>query len=301
MSAFILHRDPSPQKILLLLLAAFALIWAVCCTGCEGQMIDNIKPDFVFHHPPQDSIIIPPPPPQDTTPVCINPMQITDPAFVTGYLEITDDLFTDITLHIGPYTYEIPQDETDQIDTKLDSLFKLWHPEYKYQGAESEDDYRLMSIAVKGTNDVSIFNNHTYVTYNGLRHWFGWISQGFVFVGSVSAQQYEERAIEYPSERYFFFQGTDWDSLTYGKIDSILLGFCKEGRDWADFRWGIHSPAMVQAFKDAGWNKVLSAWDDHPMPRFALPYGTIDMRGVCISAEALHAYLDKGYQVITDD
>lgn len=284
--------DPPVLRILLILFLAFVV---VCIIGMQFQSCTN-EPEAISYLDHYNTLQ------QPAGDTCETPELILDPAFVTGYIEITEDLQTPLVLTIGPNSYTIANDETDKIDTKLDSLYKLWHPEYKYHSVESANDFRIVSTIVDNTNDKSIFHLKTYTEYNGLRHYFGWSVQGFIFAGSREVSQFKQDAINYPSVRSFNYRNTDWDSLQYAKCDSIILGFCKLGRDWADFRWGIHSHEMIQAFIDAGWGTVLSATGPSVYGRsFNESEGqgkTIDARGQKVDDTWILWWLEKGYQVI---
>jgi len=247
-------------------------------------------------------------PPPDPDPIILDPCfpeQITSPAFVTGYMEITDPLTTDIKIFIGPHSAVADHTDQDDLWKKLDSLFELYLPQYHYLPAISPEDIRRFSVHVDGTNDKTKFHLKTYIQYNGYRHYFGWSTQGFMYPGSLSPDAYVKQALNYPSVRLFNYWNTEgepgWDSITYATIDSIILGdTCKAGREWADFRMGIHSPEMVQRFVDQGWNTVLSATTPYTDDRAYSPPQTVDMRGCHTSKADILYLLELGYQVITD-
>lgn len=266
------------QKIKHLLLLACIMVGVMSC-GPAGIFND---PDILHPDPP-------PPPPQA---ICLEDTLYTEPPFVTLDLEITDASTGDRVFCAGNYCDTIHVGEFDTQDQIVDAVMEKFHPEFHYRVFVKEDDTRRMAIIVDGTNNQNLFKSRVRIKYNGLTHFLGWCIQGFIFSGALEYPEYEKMAVNYPSVALFNHRLTAYDSLDYIRLDSIILGHCKEGRDWADFRFTpFETPdSILQAYEDAGWNKVLHGFTDDG--------GPIDVRDRCIEAHYVRGWMNQGRQVI---
>lgn len=214
---------------------------------------------------------------------------VLEPAFVTTWMEILEPVST-VSLLIGnlqPFT--TPLDST--IGQKVDSLLEVWKPAYTYQTAVKNDDPKVFSTIIDGTNNHNEFLLKISLRYNvtGKRHYFGATIQGFLFAGSRTYEEYLQAAIDYPSVNRFNFRETDWTPEQYDKVDSTIIGCGKLGRQWADLHWGIHNDSIAARFPAVGWG----------LPS-GLDGGIVDLSGMRANDELILYYLKKGHQVITD-
>jgi hypothetical protein len=270
----------------------FLFLIVVITTGCEF-LSPALPTDWVGYHDPQAS--------QSDSCEEYTLVEITDPAYINGYMEITEDLASSRILYVGPYIYTINPDNSDYLDDALDSLLTLWKPGIEWNVYTKDFDNRVFTIMGDGSNDHNQMLLKVYIRYNGLKHYTGWISQGYIFAGTFNAADYHKIVTKYPSVTRFNFRNTDWDSIEYERCDtailhsSIYMDSCelKAGREWADFRWGIHSDSIVQLFNDRGWNTVLHAYYDVG--------GTIDARRGNLTEDEILGFLQHGYQVIVKD
>ncbi len=198
----------------------------------------------------------------DTLPIidtCVFPELVLEPAFVTGYMWITDDLQTDRQIIIGTHSAWIYSDNQDQIGHIIDSLLTLWKPQYEYTVYVNDDDSRKIAIIVDGTNDREQFYLGAQIRYNGYKQYFGWVTQGYVFAGALTLDEYAAVIDQYPSVDVFNYMGTDYDSTDYIKLSYQILGVCKHGRWYANFRLGPYEmiDTVVTQFDAVFWQTVL--------------------------------------------
>lgn len=261
--------------------ALCALLYALCLlTAC------NMAPIFL------DPDIVPWPEP--VTDTCETPEEITQPPFVIGYMEITEELLTDPVFIVGTQSFVLLQEQIDSLGSFLDAALEAQWPAYDFKVYVNDSDYRRIAVIVDGTNDRQQFYLTCQVRYNGLKHYFGWATQSFLFGGAVEAYEMPDIVSAYPSVDHFNFRATEYDSVQYDHIARAILGECKAGRYWADFRWGgPWDPALIQAFEDAGWGFVTEIADpDHQTHAFVSGEDSRSMRAVMLGLA------DNGWQVI---
>ena len=243
--------------ILILVIAAAALTWFNSCQYLTEAIRPDPDPDLVIIPTdtiPQDSIVIDTLPidtmPVDTLPIdtlvgdtCIDPIEVVDPAFVTLYIEF--DVFDPFLIWQGG------QVESSDIRDVLDAVTSL--PYTVYTNGKS------WVVIIDGTNDNQSFYLKIFAANNGAKVYMGAIKQGFIFAGALTFDQFKEVAIKYPSVDRFNFRNTQYDSLQYIELANIILGDCKAGRTWADFRFNPFQidPAIVAQFEAVGWETVL--------------------------------------------
>ncbi len=238
--------------ILILLIGAAALTWFNSCELVNMNMVRPFDPDYVYpvdttsqDSIPVDSIVI------DTLPIdtavidtpCIDPIEITDPAFVTLYIEF--DVFDPFLIWQGG------QVESNQLSDVLQAVTS--QPFTIYNSGKS------WAVIIDNTNDNQSFYLKIFARSNGAKVYMGSIKQGFIFAGALPFDQFKEVAIKYPSVDRFNFRATQYDSLQYIELANIILGDCKAGRTWADFRFNQFQmdPAIITEYQNAGWETVL--------------------------------------------
>ena len=253
--------------ILILVIAAAALTWFNSCAKetdlIEPQEITQRGGDSVLMSPlrkpidhdlvdslqftvndtlPTDTAII------DTLPVvidtpCLDPIEITDPAFVTLYIEF--DVFDPFMIWQGA------QVESNQLADVVQAVTS--NPYTIYNLGKS------WAVIIDNTNDNQSFYLKIFARSNGAKVYMGAIKQGFIFAGALTFDQFKEVAIKYPSVDRFNFRATQYDSLQYIELANIILGDCKAGRTWADFRFNPFEmdPAIITEYQTAGWETVL--------------------------------------------
>ena len=238
--------------ILILLIGAAALTWFNSCELVNMNMVRPFDPDYVYpvdttsqDSIPVDSIVI------DTLPIdtavidtpCIDPIEITDPAFVTLYIEF--DVFDPFLIWQGG------QVESNQLSDVLQAVTS--QPFTIYNSGKS------WAVIIDNTNDNQSFYLKIFARSNGAKVYMGAIKQGFIFAGALTFDQFKDVAIKYPSVDRFNFRATQYDSLQYIELANIILGDCKAGRTWADFRFNPFQmdPAIITEYQNAGWETVL--------------------------------------------
>lgn len=243
--------------ILILLIGAAALTWFNSCELVNMNMVRPFDPDYVYSTDtvsqdsiPVDSIVI------DTTVIdtviidplpidtpCIDPIEITEPAFVTLYIEF--DVFDPFLIWQGA------QVESNQLADVVQAVTSNPFTIYN-QG-------KAWVVIIDNTNDNQSFYLKIFARSNGAKVYMGAIKQGFIFAGALTFDQFKDVAIKYPSVDRFNFRNTQYDSLQYIELANIILGDCKAGRTWADFRFNPFEmdPAIVAQFEAVGWDTVL--------------------------------------------
>ena len=238
--------------ILILLIGAAALTWFNSCELVNMNMVRPFDPDYVYpvdttsqDSIPVDSIVI------DTLPIdtavidtpCIDPIEITDPAFVTLYIEF--DVFDPFLIWQGA------QVESNQLADVVQAVTS--NPYTIYNLGKS------WAVIIDNTNDNQAFYLKIFARSNGAKVYMGAIKQGFIFAGALTFDQFKVVAIKYPSVDRFNFRATQYDSLQYIELANIILGDCKAGRTWADFRFNPFQmdPAIITEYQNAEWETVL--------------------------------------------
>ena len=233
--------------ILILLIGAAALTWFNSCQYLNEAIRPDPDPDLVIIPTdtiPQDSIVI------DTLPIdtvvidtCIDPIEITDPAFVTLYIEF--DVFDPFLIWQGA------QVESNQLADVVQAVTS--NPFTIYNQGKS------WAVIIDNTNDNQSFYLKIFARSNGAKVYMGAIKQGFIFAGALTFDQFKEVAIKYPSVDRFNFRATQYDSLQYIELANIILGECKAGRTWADFRFNQFEipDSIVVMYENVNWTHVL--------------------------------------------
>jgi len=262
--------------------------WHGTHTDQDTTLLDTIPPDTTI----QDSII---------TDTCTEYVHITDPAFVTGYMTLDEAIQTDVTIIVGPYSAVVPEDHLEQVQPILDSLLRLYHPEYTYDvQIRDGTDPRATSYIVKGTSDPSIFTWSVQMRLNGYKVYPGAEERSLQFVGARSWADCMALAQALPSAIRFSCYGTSWDSTQYVQYALTILheDVCKAGELWADFRHNaVPIPQwIVDLYDDRDWGLVLHA------PAYALGPVRVDLRDMDgVTDDDIKGLLSMGYQVIVRD
>jgi len=174
---------------------------------------------------------------------CFDPILITDPKFVTLYIEF--DILEDSILWEGGHVQSY--DLGDVIEAVTPHPYTIYHKNKSWV------------VIIENTIDNQSFYVKVFARSNGAKVYFGAIKQGFIFAGALSFEQFRDIAINYPSVDRFNFRNTQYDSIQYIELAEIILGDCKAGRTWADFRFNPYpiDTAIINQYEAAGWNNVL--------------------------------------------
>ena len=243
------------STILVAIIVAAAVMLFVGCTQdmpfdlpvtSRGELhtMADAPPDFVYTAPATvndttetDSTVV------DTIIPCDNPELILSPAFVTLWLEF-DTVLDSIRWQGGGV-------ESYDLNDVLVAVTSL--PTTIY------NEGKKWAVIVEGTNNATQFNLKIFAKEFNRKVYMTPDIQGFVFGGALTFDEFRDVAIKYPSVKIFNFRGTAYDSLQYIELAKIILGTCKQGRDWADFRFNQYQmdTAIITKFINAGWATVL--------------------------------------------
>ena len=243
------------STILVAIIVAAAVMLFVGCTQdmpfdlpvtSRGELhtMADAPPDFVYTSPATvndttetDSTVV------DTIIPCDNPELILSPAFVTLWLEF-DTVLDSIRWQGGGV-------ESYDLNDVLQALTSL--PTTIY------NEGKKWAVIVEGTNNATQFNLKIFAKEFNRKVYMTPDIQGFVFGGALTFDEFRDVAIKYPSVKIFNFRATAYDSLQYIELAQIILGTCKQGRDWADFRFNPFEidTSIVAKFEAAGWETVL--------------------------------------------
>ena len=243
------------STILIAIIVAAAVMLFVGCTQDEpfdlpvtsrGELrtMADAPPDFVYSSPvtvndttETDSTVV------DTIIPCDNPELILSPAFVTLWLEFDTVLDSIRWQGGGVESYDLAEvlAAVTSLPTTIYNEGKKW------------------AVIVEGTNNATQFNLKVFAKEFNRKVYMTPDIQGFVFGGALTFDEFKEAAIKYQSVKIFNFRGTAYDSLQYIELAEIILGTCKQGRDWADFRFNPFEidTSIVSKFEAAGWDTVL--------------------------------------------
>ena len=210
----------------------------------ELRTMADAPPDFVYTAPATvndttetDSTVV------DTIIPCDNPELILSPAFVTLWLEFDTVLDSIWWQGGGVESYDLAEvlATVTSLPTTIYNEGKKW------------------AVIVDGTNNATQFNLKVFAKEFNRKVYMTPDIQGFVFGGALTFDEFKEAAIKYQSVKIFNFRGTAYDSLQYIELAEIILGTCKQGRDWADFRFNPFEidTSIVSKFEAAGWDTVL--------------------------------------------
>ena len=226
----------------------FILALIISAIGCQ-YLTEQVAPiDWVYNPPVQvdtsvvDTII------NDTLPIVVDtpcvPELVTEPKFVTLYLEF-DILEPNILWQGG----QVESNDLADVVAAVTSLpFTIYN------------EGKSWAVIIDGTNDNQSFYLKIFARSNGAKIYMGAIKQGFIFAGALTFDEFKEVAIKYQSVDRFNFRVTQYDSLQYIELANIILGDCKAGRTWADFRFNPFQmdTAIINKFIAADWDNVLN-------------------------------------------
>ena len=241
------------------------IIFALLLSGCsKEEYFDNIPlviavregRELLTHQDaPADWNYTPPlaEPIVDTP--CV-PQEYFDPAFVTGWWYIPEQLSGQMELCAYPHCVTV-QAGSD-VSQALDSLLNELNPAYSYTVYSPQPS--IVVFIAKGTNDQNYFHGKVWLRPEQYHSGWGFqcTSQAFFFLGGLSFDEYMTAIDEYKSVDKFNFRQTNWDSTEYLKaFDKILE--CRSGREYADLRYLPYDfpDSIAQKFIEAGWDTVL--------------------------------------------
>ena len=225
------------------LIALFALAFI----GCE--LPTGFGPPADWHYDPPNPVEEP----IDTIPVdtiptdtiipCTELIEQTTPAFMTLYA-IFDDPIDSVLWRGGGI-------ESYNIGDVIEAITPLPYQVYKTPTA--------WAVIIDGATNQNAWQLKVYTLSVGYKLYMGATDQGFIFGGALSADQYQTVAEQFPSVKYFNFLNTNYDSIQYATIATTILGECKKGRKWADFRFNAIpiDTSIVNDFIAAKWDTVL--------------------------------------------
>lgn len=220
------------MKYTLSALLLIGLIYA----GCE--LIPAVIPDDWAYNPPQ-------PAEQDTTgnDTCTTPVEYTLPAFITG------SCFVPVPTNPVIWQY------SNLSSNDLCSLLAAMGYNYPCQYYAGQKEF---AVILKGTNATTPLSGKIYTRdKNGAKCLVTFSKQAFLFGQAADYQEYSDAIDSFPSVDWFNFRASNFDSLQVHTLSLKILGECKKGRNVADFRFSPISDSLANAFKIAGWKKVL--------------------------------------------
>ena len=266
----------------------FSIITLVVLIACK-----LVPTDYII------SELDPPPPPEPVeSDTCITPIEYTSPAFVNGYMEITDVLQTDMTLIVGNQSVTVSQAEWPQVDSILKSMFETVYPQYSFHVYTADYDIRRMTVIVDSTNNRQQFYLKAQIQYNGVKHYWGWTTQTYFFFDALTFDEHVAVATAYKSVNKFSFIRTTMDSSQCDYVARRIRDVCKEGREWADFtHGGPWDPALVQSFDSTGWEQVSTFGSPDIIATRVLITPADDVSRISVLADTWK-WQDKGYQVV---
>jgi hypothetical protein len=292
----------------------FYLILVVSLSSCLweefpvpfGPCIDCPEPqDTVIVPPPPDSIVLPPDSCEAYTP-------IDTPLFIQGYGELDNPINAQgWVLNVGQYTDTVFPGEESLIDDKLDVLISAFIPQYPAE-VFARSDARRLSVLVKGTTNQLTLQLKVWIRADGAKWYLTFNDRGFLHGGSMTGDQFIEKAGQYPSMKTVNFRAiTEVDSIKERKCKLAALGICKAPPQGSrvDFRfdqWEADD-SLVTAFVDAGWDQIWNnAAPGEPVYSRGVVIGkflnqfTVDTRGHRVNDDQILYWLNQGFQVVTD-
>jgi hypothetical protein len=226
------------------------LVYSLLLTVNSCYLVEAIRPipdpDIVV---PIDTTVIDTIIPIDTLPLvidtpCTDPQEVVTPQFVTLYIEF--DIFEPVILWQGGQVES--NNLADVVAAVTDKPFTIYN------------EGRSWSVMIDSTNDNQYFYLKIFARSNGAKIYMGSIMQGFIFAGALTAPEFLAVAIKYQSVDRFNFRNCLYPEADLIAISYAILGECKLGRTWSDFRWwnpGTVPDSIPLAFNDADWNTVL--------------------------------------------
>lgn len=279
-------------------IAIVLLIWLILSglTACEYLTPAFAPADFAYTPPPAEPVVIVP----DT---CASYTPVDAPAFVQGYIEIDYSISTYRVLYAGPHRDTLWPGEDLLIIPRMDSMLRLWHPEYDYDVTTSADG-RVTSIVVEGTDDREWLFLQAYVRDSGWRIFMTFNHRSFFLGAAGTYDILMDYAHRFPSVDKYNLRLADMDSLQEIDVMLAILDSCKAGGTYVDWRFNNYPPtdSMHQAYKDAGWDEIRIGIMGGADPRSADPGHLIaDVRHRCITEEEIRDLLRAGYVVIAGE
>jgi hypothetical protein len=114
-----------------------------------------------------------------------------------------------------------------------------------------------IAAIIRGTNDISRVDGKIWTRSASMtKQYFGASSQGFIFYGALTPDEYLNVAQEYQSVRIFNFLNTNYSFDEYETIAQTILGNCKHGRYWANFKHATITDSTFCQFIAHDWEIV---------------------------------------------
>lgn len=231
-----------------------AAILAAMFSSCMLPEMAMIPEDFAPWHK-QDTTasgIV-----QDTMP-CDSGI-ITIPLFVTLSMEL------DAALPASPkYTHSWLQDTFATVPELLIALG------FHQDSIESYIKDSVAFYVIRGTNDNSKINGRIFVRDEHQQKYALTASvQYLVTVGACTFEEHLDLAVRLQSVNGFNFRRCNYTQAQIEEIAKTILGECKHGRYWADFRFNLFpiSDELYCLFIERGWIKVLGQMPNCGQPQ----------------------------------
>lgn len=202
--------------------------------------------------------------PPDFTPG--NPAAVVDTC--EAYDPVTTPKFSNLYSGTSPHpqsptTFYLGQSDTlywlpgEPLAETLDSALTAIWPAYDFRCFGDDPEY--MHIVVIGSDDATFWQrNIRFESQFVFRGGYGAMPYGLFLGGTATAEEFAALADTLQSVQWFNIKG-DYDSLQITTIARALLGDCKQGGEWADFRFNNApiSQALIDSFHLAQWELVL--------------------------------------------
>lgn len=196
--------------------------------------------------PPTENIVI------DT---CEQDTFATVPKFV--------NLYADYGIHPASLTHVyaggdtlvwIPGEQgfSDSMEVFLKNIWPQY--DFKCYGAHPEQ----MGLIIIGSDDSKYFARNIKFKTSFAYGTFGDIPYGMFLMGQATFEEFDTLSKDLQSVKWINFRG-DYDSLQLTTLARNVLGKCKLGGKWVDFRFNNFpiDSALVDSFHLAQWEKVL--------------------------------------------
>lgn len=225
------------------------LIYFFLLLLCSCSLEEAIAP--IDHPLPIDTVVVP----IDTVtaPVeCVNPQQVTEPKFITLYIEY----FNGAPLVDQNFYFHKSQGADIAYPTLKELLIAQGYASDSIQVFQNNN---AIAAIIRGTNIKSNLETRIWTRDAiGQKAQFAINIQAFLFGGALTFEEYKQIAIDLPSVRVFNFRNTNWTQAQYEDVAKIILGECKAGRDRADFQYNTFpiSDGLYCLFIERGWDIV---------------------------------------------
>lgn len=170
-------------------------------------------------------------------------MPIDTPAFIVIAVELYDGVDP-----LAKFGHDWIDGEYDSLEHVLQLLDLTDYTIYRNGNSTA--------AIVNGTNETNIVQGKIYTRSVTTKQYFGATSQGFIFYGALTADEYLDVATNYPSVKLFNFLNTNYTFDEYETIAKEILGECKLGEYWANFNHATITDSTFCKFIERDWQYV---------------------------------------------